>query len=337
MSRNISAPDPRPTGDGGIHVPSSLWIDLPDALDRLEARRRSGEIASGLAASLAFFISNGYVVLDLDVEEAILDEVVDAADRAWREKPADLAYAYDGPARRMTHAEEARERRSRYRIHDLHSHSDAARELYLAPQLHDFVRVALGEEVVAIQSLFFEYGSQQLLHRDPVVVPIGAPGHLIASWIALEDIHPDCGPLVYVPGSHRLPYFELAPGEYEYDGRRMGPEVVEKGLAWEEEQYRRHGLERQMFTPKKGQALLWHASLSHGGSEVRDESLTRKSFVVHYSSRSTYPERSITIAEPDDGGEGGEGGDRQVVLATEELLEKDGRLGFQNPMLGRAR
>ena len=321
----------RSTGDGGLYVPSSLWIDQPDAPERIETLRAVGQIDDGMARDLSFFVENGYVVLDLEVGKEVLDGVVEAAEQAWRDKPADLAYAYDGPARRMVHADESRERRSRYRIHDLHSHSDAAHQLYLNRQLHDFVRAALGEEPVAIQSLFFEFGSQQLLHRDPVVVPIGSPGHLLAAWIALEDIHPDCGPLVYIPGSHRLPYFELAPGEWEYDGRRMGPEVIEKGMAWEEEQYRRHGLERQHFTPKKGQALIWHASLTHGGSEVRDEALTRKSFVVHYSSRSTYPERSITIAEP---GSPEVGGEQQRVLATRELLELEGRLGFLNPMQG---
>ncbi len=142
---------------------------------------------------------------------------------------------------------------------------EAALALYLDRQIFAHVGRLFGEEPVAIQSLYFEFGSQQALHRDPVVVPIHEPGHMIAAWIALEDISPDCGPLLYVPGSHRLPYCELAPGEYQFDGRRMGPEVVERGLAWEAEQYRRHGLESRAFTPRRGEVLLWHASLTHGG------------------------------------------------------------------------
>lgn len=324
----VSTTGLRSSGDGGVFVPSSLWIDQDNAGDEVAARRERGEITAETAEELRFFIDNGYLVRPLGVDEALLDAIPAAAARFWQEKPADLAYAFDGPARRMTHADEERERRSRSRIHDIHSHCDEALALYLHPRIYDFIELALGEEAVAIQSLYFEFGSQQLLHRDPVVVPIGEPGHMIAAWIALEDISPDCGPLTYVPGSHRLPYYELAPGEYQYDGRRMGPEVVEKGLAWEDEQYRRHGLEKKLFTPKKGEFLLWHASLSHGGSEVRDERLTRKSLVVHFTSRRTYEERSITIAEP------GPDGDRQEVLATRELIERDGRRGFQNPMLG---
>lgn len=271
------------------------------------------------------------MVFPLDVDPAIFDRLNADVDRCWQRQPADLAYAYDGPARRMSFADERRERRSRSRIHDLHSHSESALALYLNRQIFDWVELIAGTEVVAIQSLAFEYGSQQLLHRDAVVVPTGAPGHLIAAWIALEDIGPDCGPLIYVPGSHRLPCFETAPGEYEFDGRRMGPEVVEKGLAWEAEQERRHGLEPRLFTARRGDVLLWHAALRHGGSEVVDDRLTRKSFVVHYSTRSTYEARSISIAEPAADGE------RWQILETRELLERYGCRGFQNPMLGTVR
>lgn len=108
----------------------------------------------------------------------------------------------------------------------------------------------------------------------------------------------------------------------------MGPEVVEKGLAWEAEQERRRGLEPRLFTAKRGEILLWHAALRHGGSPVNDESLTRKSFVVHYSTRSTYDRRSITVGEPEEGGE------RWQVLETREILERDGARGFRSPMLG---
>ena len=317
---------------GGVVPPSSLWIDQDDAHDRVEDKLVAGEISADTATQLDHFIDQGYLVFSLDVDPDLLEQVNACADRLWKERPADLAYAYDGPARPMTAAQEARERRSRYRLHDIHSHCPAAHELYLSRQIFDWVNLLLGEEAVAIQSLYFEYGSRQLLHRDPVVVPIASHGHMVAAWIALEDISPDCGPLQYVPGSHRLPYFETAPGDYRFDARTMGSEVVEKGLAWEAEQYRSSGLETRHFTPRRGEVLLWHASLSHGGSEVRDERLTRKSFVVHYSTRSTYEVRSIGVAEA-----GEDGGETWRVMETRELLERDGCRGFQNPMLGTPR
>ena len=249
-------------------------------------------------------------------------------DRLWREKPADVAYAYDGPARSMRYAEESRDRRTRYRIHDAHSHAESFRDLYLEPNIHRWIDLLLGEPGVAIQSLYFQYGSEQMLHRDPIVVPTSADGHLFAAWIALEDIEDGAGALVYVPGSHRLPYYEFRPGEYRFDAASMGAAEIEAGNAFEDEQMQRHGLEPRVFTAKRGQVLLWHANLRHGGSPVTDPDKTRRSFVVHFSTRRTYQERAITISEP------AADGDVAVVASTRALIEGRGCVGFDNPLAG---
>src|SRR6266516_4337125 len=75
-----------------------------------------------------------------------------------------------------------------------------------------FVELIFGAPAIAFQSLYFEYGSQQGLHRDPMFVVTDPPSHLLASWVALEDITPDSGPLAYVPGSQHLPWYEFEPG-----------------------------------------------------------------------------------------------------------------------------
>jgi hypothetical protein len=85
-----------------------------------------------------------------------------------------------------------------------------------------------------------------------------------------------------------------------------------------------------LFTPRRGQALIWHASLRHGGSPVRDPARSRRSFVVHFSTAGTYPLRSITVAEPRP-----DGGDDFRIWETDRLLERDGRRGFDNPLRGR--
>jgi hypothetical protein len=311
---------------------SDLWLDQPDHEERLRRKVESGEVTPAEGEALGRFASDGYLVLDLDVPEAKLDRVVEDVDALWATRPADVAYAYDGPARRMSLADPARDRKPRYRIHDIHSHSAAAGELYLDAQIFAMVRWILGPAAVAIQSLFFEYGSQQILHRDPVVVPTARPGHLLATWIALEDIGADAGALIYVPGSHRLPYYEFAPGAYEFDGSRMGAAEIAAATAFDDEQAASNGLAPRLFTARKGQALIWHGSLRHGGGPVGQPPPTRKSLVVHYSTSTSYHERAITIAEPD-----GAGGDRPVIWATREVIERDGCRGFQSPMLGSPR
>jgi phytanoyl-CoA hydroxylase len=318
------------TGEG-MELRTGLWLDEPGYRERIAHRLESGQIDEDEAAGLERFAQEGYLVVDLDVPATKLEALLAGVDRLWRERPLDLAYAYDSPPRRLSGADQAQHRRPRYRIHDLHSHLAEALELYLHPELHRWARRILGDEVVAIQSLFFEYGSQQVLHRDTVVVPTGAPGRLLAVWIALEEIHPESGALDYVPGSHRLPYYEFRPGQYEFDASTMGEAEIRAATAFDDEQARRHGLEPRLFTARRGQALFWHASLRHGGGPVSEPPRTRKSFVVHYSELATYRTRSITLEEP------GEGGPSYVVTETQRLLERDGCRGFDNPLRGAAR
>lgn len=318
-----------------MELESHLWLDQPDAARRIEERQRRGELNAEQAERLRFFAEEGYLTLQLDVDPELLDAVIAGADRLWRDKPTDIAYASDSPARPLTRADEAGDRHTRYRFHDLHSHVPAAFELYLSPQIFTYVKLILGDDAVAIQSLYFEYGSEQVLHRDPVVVPTGAPGHLLAAWIALEDISPDCGALIYIPGSHRLPYYEFAPGQYEFDAQTMGAEEIAAATAFDDEQARQHGFEPKLFTAKKGEVLIWHASLRHGGAPVRDPSQTRKSFVVHYTTHGSYASRSITVFDSLEAD--GEAVERPRIMETDTLLDHRGCRGFDNPMRGRAR
>ncbi|HVT02193.1 MAG TPA: phytanoyl-CoA dioxygenase family protein [Thermoanaerobaculia bacterium] len=307
---------------------SRLWIDQPDARDRISALSRSGRISAQDARLLSDFHENGYVRLFLDPAVEPFDELLADIDRVWVEKPHDLLFAYGQPVmRRMSTADEQRDRKPGHRIGELFSHSPAARRLYLHPRLHAIAAMILGEPSVAIQSIFFEFGSAQALHRDPVFVQTAVAGHLLASWIALEDIHPDSGPLMYVPGSHRLPPYEFRPGEYRFDSRVFGEKEVNEEKAWLAEQMKTRGLERQIFTARKGEVLFWHAGLYHGGAAIADAARTRKSFVVHYSSRRTHHVSLCTFTEalPD-------GGTEFRIAGTHRRVQDGDAVGFASPV-----
>jgi ectoine hydroxylase-related dioxygenase (phytanoyl-CoA dioxygenase family) len=100
-------------------------------------------------------------------------------------------------------------------------------------------------------------------------------------WVALEDVDSSNGPLEYYPGSHRLPIYTN-----EHIGRNPPPENVhgnyDRYLTLWTELVRVHGLRREEFHPKKGQALIWMANLFHGGSKQLDKGRTRWSQVTHY-------------------------------------------------------
>jgi ectoine hydroxylase-related dioxygenase (phytanoyl-CoA dioxygenase family) len=100
-------------------------------------------------------------------------------------------------------------------------------------------------------------------------------------WVALEDVDVSNGPLEYYPGSHRLPIYTN-----EHIGRNPPHENIHGNYSlyvklWAE-LVRTHGLKREEFHPKKGQALIWSANLLHGGARQLDKERTRWSQVTHY-------------------------------------------------------
>jgi ectoine hydroxylase-related dioxygenase (phytanoyl-CoA dioxygenase family) len=62
-----------------------------------------------------------------------------------------------------------------------------------------------GDPPVALQSLTFFKGSQQSVHIDYPYVRIQKEiAKLAASWIPLEDVYRDSGPLAYCPVSYKI-------------------------------------------------------------------------------------------------------------------------------------
>lgn len=98
--------------------------------------------------------------------------------------------------------------------------------------------------------------------------------------IPLEDIHPDSGPLPYMPSSHRLPYLQAHDVGHHLESNQKPKQHIfhPVWMAMIEAQH----LPLKAYTPKLGEALIWSANLLGGGSEVRDRSRTRWSQVTHY-------------------------------------------------------
>ncbi len=335
LGRLRSSPEKAPANltPAGTLV-SDLWLDQPDARRQIEAAERRGQITATEAEGLAGFVENGYLICEIEVPAAVYDDIEGWIPRLWHERPGNVAYAYHSVLKPFTDADESRDRQPSYRIADLHGVSAGALALYLQPQIFRWVELVLGTRPVATQSLYFEYGSQQALHRDPVFVQTQPPSHLVAAWVALEDIDPGSGPLVYVPGSHRLPYFQLAAGEHRFDHQRHGEAEIRAMEAFDREQMARHQLQVQPFTPRRGEVLIWHHSLLHGGSAPTDSRLTRKSFVVHFSSFDTFQRLKQTYLERVPAEAGGVV-ERRRIVETETRLERAGCAGFASPLAER--
>jgi ectoine hydroxylase-related dioxygenase (phytanoyl-CoA dioxygenase family) len=107
-------------------------------------------------------------------------------------------------------------------------------------------------------------------------------GYLAAAWIALEPMTPDNGPLVYYPGSHRLPY--LLNNGYDHGGSTFT--IGEDAYARYEREIARE-IEQEHFTPHEfiaqpGDVLIWHANLLHGGKRITTPNASRKSMAIHF-------------------------------------------------------
>lgn len=303
--------------------PGLIWLEeRPGAID--ETLRR-GEITGEEAEHLRKFAADGYFITKVDLSAAEAEEIDRDVDRLWREKPANVTFAYDSPPLRFSDSDEGAQRKPRYRIHELHVASPAALRLVLDPMLHRYASLILGETAVATQSLYFEFGSQQPLHRDSTVVPTPEFGRLVAAWIALEDITPESGPLAYVPGSQKFAFHELSPGEYVYDPSHHTARDVEAAVKFYDDELRRSGLPAHHFLARRGEVLVWHSALMHGGAPPLSPERTRKSLVIHYSALRTQPTRLCAVHE----------NGAESIFETSEILERGGAYAFGNPLEGK--
>src|SRR5215208_1679247 len=103
-----AAPGVPLTGEGMLA--SDLWVDRPDAPRRIERMLARGEIDAAAAGRLRCFVEQGYMVFSLDLPDSLYADLRADVDRAWRERPHTLAYAYTGPLAPMSVADVARER-----------------------------------------------------------------------------------------------------------------------------------------------------------------------------------------------------------------------------------
>jgi ectoine hydroxylase-related dioxygenase (phytanoyl-CoA dioxygenase family) len=142
--------------------------------------------------------------------------------------------------------------------------------------------VLIGGKAVLFQSINFVRGSEQDTHSDSIHVTTFPQGGLLGVWIALEDIGTDNGPLHYYPGSHRLPYYMNA--DYNNEGNRwlLGSRSYTEYEKMIARKLKNRDMRKQIFTARRGDVLIWHANLFHGGEPHLDKHRTRKSMVLHY-------------------------------------------------------
>ena len=266
------------------------WLDRPDAERRIDKKLARGEISEEQAEQCRFYSKNGYLTL-----ESFHDP--DFLENAW--KAVEGAVGSGGmPVTLDSMTEGDYEER----FQDLHFRVPEVKEVLWHQPTLDLLKLLLGREIRPFQTLLFFKGSEQLEHSDSVHMTTYPEGFLAATWTAMEDVSPDSGPLIYYPGSHKLPYYlsndvGISPRESllnYHAAYRQRYEPFVQGLI------REKSLEGVVFTPKKGDMLVWHANLLHGGRQRKAREFSRKSVVCHYFARGavSYHDLSGFLASP---------------------------------------
>lgn len=161
-------------------------------------------------------------------------------------------------------------------------HSEIIRNIASDKNLLEFLSVLLDGKAKLFQSINFINGSQQKTHSDSIHMTTFPLGGLLGVWIALEDVDENNGALHYIPGSHKLPYFLNSDYDNEGTALKIGKKSYKAYEEFLENKVRELGLKKEIFRAKKGDMLIWHANILHGGEPHTDKNRTRKSLVYHF-------------------------------------------------------
>jgi phytanoyl-CoA hydroxylase len=141
-------------------------------------------------------------------------------------------------------------------------------------------------------SLYYERGSAQSIHRDTPYFSTRPEYRYLGVWAALEDADDVNGCLEVVRKGHLIPELNREAIALEHYGSL---EEVPKSsdVLWDSYQAKvmqactERGLSVEQIRVSAGDVIIWHPQLPHGGSQIKDLSRTRHSFVMHVT-----PERT---------------------------------------------
>jgi ectoine hydroxylase-related dioxygenase (phytanoyl-CoA dioxygenase family) len=207
------------------------------------------------------FERDGYLVIDNVAPTETLDAIVSDLDGMFGKDPY-----VDGGVRYF-----------RNRIQDAWKINEHVKSLARSPSVLGLLEDLHGRKPLPFQTLNFLRGTQQAPHSDAIHFSTIPEGFMCGVWVALEDISMDNGPLVYYPGTHKLPY--VRPADFGVEAKWENYPSYEHYVA---DLLEREGLEPVYGTMRKGQGIIWSANLLHGGAKQPDRSRTRLSQVTHY-------------------------------------------------------
>jgi phytanoyl-CoA hydroxylase len=177
----------------------------------------------------SFFSDNGYLVLPKLYTEDEVDAVKEAVDRAWADRSIynNLTIsAFTGTSKYIeTYLRncDPAARQFQHKLNHLYLYDALVLDLLMADKLQNALAQLLDATPLMFNGLNMEHGTEQRMHIDTFYMPPRTFGKMVATWLALEDIHPDSGPLsYYAKSNHITPYKFSHRRHLGYPGRNAG-------------------------------------------------------------------------------------------------------------------
>ena len=245
------------------HLESEVpWLDAGDSTILSPKNKDFQSLPKNVQDAILNWSEKGYAIIENFISEAEVEKINTEIDDLVSQKKVNWGY----------------QNKIMFAFEQLESIRKVGENEILKTALNTL----LGREVALFQSINFLKGSEQATHSDTVHMTTFPLGFMIAVWVALEDIRLENGPLHYYEGSHRLPY--ILNKDYEHGGSQwwIGKDAYPKYEQHIAKIVEKNELEKKVFLAKKGDILIWHANLLHGGEPQLDKEMSRKSMVFHY-------------------------------------------------------
>ena len=146
----------------------------------------------------------------------------------------------------------------------------------LHPKLEGILAALLGEDPLAVQSMFYFKPPQsrgQALHQDNFYLRV-KPGTCVAAWMAIDDADEDNGGIQCVSNTENHPI--------------QCPEQSNLAESFTTEHVTPPAGSRVEVVPlKAGDVLFFNGNVIHGSGPNRSKTRFRRAFICHYVPRST--------------------------------------------------
>lgn len=169
-------------------------------------------------------------------------------------------------------------------------------------ELKKVLKFLYDSKPLPFSTINFIGGTEQPFHSDYIHFGSLPHKYLVGAWVALEKTNKYNGALSVIPGSHKFPLID-----YQDLKQKKPLNIIELEKNYRVyENYIKQLIKIKKLKPKelylkKGEVILWAANLLHGGSNVKNKKLTRRSQVIHFHFKDSEVYYNPGFSEPKKG------------------------------------